>query len=589
MTEEEIRKQAQEYVSREQTDAFAAEVKDLLDAGNFEELADRFYRDLEFGTGGLRGVIGGGYNRMNTYVVRRATEGLARYLERHGTRRDGELRAVIAHDSRRYSREFALETALVLCRHGVKTFLFSSLRPTPELSFAVRQLGGSTGIVVTASHNPPEYNGYKVYWDDGSQVISPHDKGIIDEVNSVEGSVEAMDREAAESAGLLQFVDEDVDKAFVETVVGLAVRPDLLRSGGKDLKLVYTPLHGTGAYIVERVLSEVGISCTSVPEQREPDGEFPTVESPNPEEPSAMRMATELGKRVEADLVVGTDPDADRIGTAFPRNGEMVLVTGNQLGVLLVDYVFSSLKELNRLPPRPAFVKTIVTTELQRLVAEHHGAEVYDTLTGFKYIAAKIREFEAASDGPTYVMGDEESYGYMIGDHVRDKDSVSATLLTAELTLYHRSKGKTVLERLEELYRQFGYFEEIQISRYFKGQKGSSIMQGLMDSLRASPPKEISGRKVVTMQDYLRGESYNPATGEKTGAIEQPSSNVLQFVFADGVLSVRPSGTEPKIKFYASLHGEAGEDLEPAKQRVKQGLADLETEVDGIIERAGGA
>ncbi|MFP4378731.1 MAG: phospho-sugar mutase, partial [Spirochaetales bacterium] len=404
-TNEEIVERAREYVKYESDKRFAEEVETLLSEGNEKELSDRFYTDLEFGTGGLRGVIGGGYNRMNPLVVGRATEGLARYVAEHGEQEADERRAVIAHDSRRFSDSFALQAALVFAAHGIHAFLFPSLRPTPELSFAVRKLGASTGVVVTASHNPPEYNGYKVYWADGAQIVAPHDKAIIQEVRAVSGAPKSITKEEALERGLLTYLDESMDDEFVAMVKRQIIRPELLETRGSSIKVVYTPLHGTGAMMVERVLGDFGVNVVTVAEQRDPDGEFPTVEFPNPEEASAMKLALELGEREQADIVMGTDPDADRLGIAVPGPDGYQLITGNQLGVLLADYILGGRKELGILPEKPVFVKTVVTTELQRKVAEGYGVRVEDTLTGFKHIATVMRELDTHPDRGTYVMG----------------------------------------------------------------------------------------------------------------------------------------------------------------------------------------
>jgi len=588
MDRKEIEQRAKEYIGLESDEAFRDGVQQLLDKGDWDELSDRFYTDLEFGTGGLRGVIGGGYNRMNPFMIGRATQGLAQYVLREGSSGpEGRPSAVIAHDSRRYSVTFALQTALVFAANGIKAYLFPSLRPTPELSFAVRRVGASAGVVVTASHNPPEYNGYKVYWNDGSQVVAPHDTAIIAEVQSVTTDIRALDKDDALEQGLLEYLGSDMDDAYVEATKAVSIRPELLREKGSSVSVVFTPLHGTGAMMVERVLGELGVEVTSVPEQREPDGEFPTVEFPNPEEASAMQMALELGKKRNADIVMGTDPDGDRLGIAVPDGTDMRLVTGNQLGVLLVDYMFGGLAETGRLPAKPVFVKTIVTTELQRKVAEHYGATVYDTLTGFKHIAGVIRDLDTQSGGPTYVMGDEESYGYLIGTHVRDKDAISAVLMTTEMALYHVSQGKSVLDRLDEIYEQFGYFEEIQISKYFRGQSGKEVMAALMKTLRENPPREIAGIAVSRIRDVKENTLYDLERGEYVDDIELPSSNVLQFFLADEtVVSARPSGTEPKIKFYASATSNAQGRLDAAKREVSQKLSAIEAELNGIIERA---
>ena len=587
-----IRDRAQTYVTQEQNSDFRSEVENLLsNESGTQELADRFYTDLEFGTGGLRGVIGGGYNRMNTFVIRRATTGLARYVSRFVASERGEHAqpsAVIAYDCRRYSDVFALEAARVLCSHGIKTYLFSGLRPTPELSFAVRTLGADTGIVVTASHNPPQYNGYKVYWNDGSQVVAPHDTGIIGEVQAVTDIPGILTAEDAQKQGLLEYIDSTIDDQFIDMVVTQVIRPELFTAHAASLGIVYTPLHGTGAMLMERVFEELGISIDTVPSQRMPDGEFPTVKSPNPEEGEALKAAIEQAKETGAELVLGTDPDSDRLGIAV-RSGEndFTLVTGNQLGVLLADYILGSLAALDRLPEKPAFVKTIVTTELQRVVAEHHGAQVFDTLTGFKHIAALIRSFEANPGTWNYVMGDEESYGYMIGTDVRDKDAITAAVLTTEMALYHESTGSSVLKRLHELYEQFGYYEERTISAVFPGQDGIATMKGLMEQFRSNPPTEWGGEQVVALRDYQRRITRSIPDGEEEQNIDLPSSNVLQFELLDGSrVSVRPSGTEPKIKFYASVRSAPGTSVEQAREAVQARLERIEAAIHGYIPEA---
>ncbi len=585
MTREELRARAREYVEYEADERFRGEVERLLEDGRDDELSDRFYTDLEFGTGGLRGVIGGGFNRMNPLVVGRATEGLARYVTAHGDRsHDGKLRAVIAHDSRRFSNTFALQTALVFAAHGITAHLFPSLRPTPELSFAVRRLEASVGVVVTASHNPPEYNGYKVSWSDGAQVVAPHDTGIIDEVRAVKGAPRQLDRDEALEKGLLVYLGEEIDDEFVEMVKRQSVRPRLLGERGAELTVVYTPLHGTGAMMVERVLGELGVPVISVPEQREPDGEFPTVEYPNPEEADALKLAIDLGEREHADIIMGTDPDADRIGIAVPGKSGYELITGNQLGVLLADYVLGGRKELGTLPEKPVFVKTIVTTELQRKVAEHYGARVYDTLTGFKHIASVMRRLDAHPEEGTYVLGGEESYGYLIGTEVRDKDAITAAVLTAEMALHHVSLGGTVLGRLYEIYEQFGYYEEIQISRSFPGQRGAQTIVDLMKQLRESSPDTIAGVPVRLIKDYKARTTMDRQRGTTAQDIDLPASNVLQFILEDEtVISARPSGTEPKIKFYASVSSAPGEPLDVAGREVRAELQAIREWVEDQI------
>ncbi|MFP4266914.1 MAG: phospho-sugar mutase [Spirochaetaceae bacterium] len=577
-----IKELAREYLKLETHPYFRDELEKVLDADDTEELNDRFYTSLSFGTGGLRGVIGGGYNRINPFMIQQATQGLANYVKRLGS--GGS--AVIAYDSRNFSDLFAEEAARVLCANDMHVWLFSTLRPTPELSFAVRELGATVGIVVTASHNPPEYNGYKVYWSDGGQIVPPHDKGIIEEVRSVGKEIRVIDKKDAESKGLLEVIDEKIDEPYRGMVKSCSLRPGLLKKYGKDLKVVFTPLHGTGSVILPQVLSEMGVEVIPVEEQNDPDGNFPTVEKPNPEESGAMKMALELGKRENADLVMGTDPDSDRLGIAVPNStGELELVSGNQLGVLLADYIFSTRKELGTLPEKPAFVKTIVTTDLQRLIAEAYGAASYDVLTGFKYIAEKIKEFE--STGETYIFGGEESYGYLVTDRVRDKDAVSAAFVTAEMALYHRTSGKTLIDRLEEIYETYGYFEEILLSRTFKGQKGKASMDALMKRLRENPPQEVGGIEVRELRDYKEGKAYSSRDGSLLREIKLPASDVMQFVLEDEtIVTARPSGTEPKIKFYASCRGGENETLEKARISTAERLAAIEKTIDSWISES---
>ena len=574
----ELKNKAEEYMQMEKNEYFRKEMAEVLAKEDAEELNDRFYTGLSFGTGGLRGVIGGGYNRMNPYTVRKATQGLADYIRKQ-TGTSGS--AVIAYDSRHFSDLFAKEAALTLCANGIKTSLFSSLRPTPELSFAVRELGATAGIVVTASHNPPEYNGYKVYWSDGGQITPPHDSGIIEMVRAVESPADSMPEEEAVKKGLLNYIDSEIDDRFVSMVKKYFLNPELIRAKGGELKVVYTPLHGTGTMLVERILSELGIKVITVPQQREPDGDFPTVDYPNPEEASAMKLALELGKKEGADLVLGTDPDADRLGIAVPGpDGEFILVSGNQLGCLLGDYIFSELKAKNRMPGKPRLVKTIVTTELQRLIAESYGAEVYDVLTGFKYIGEKIKEFE--SSGEDYVFGGEESYGYLVETEVRDKDAVSAAVISAEMALVDRERGMSLLDHLNDIYRRYGYFEEILISRTFKGQKGLETIKNLMQQFRTRSPKELGGIPVKVIKDFKAGTETVTASG-KTGPTGLPVSDVMQFVLDDdSIVTARPSGTEPKIKFYASCRAGSVLGHEEAVASVRERLNRIRKDIEII-------
>jgi phosphoglucomutase len=565
MDRDAIEARARDYVGRESDEEFRAEVEALLAAEDWKELEDRFYRDLEFGTGGLRGVIGGGYNRMNTLVVSRATQGLCDYLKKALPGKS--LSACIAYDSRRCSDSFSWVAARVFAANGVKAYLFSSLRPTPELSFAIRRLKADTGIVVTASHNPPQYNGYKAYWGDGAQVIPPHDEGIIRMVEAV-SKVKTMPRDEALAKGMIVIIDKEIDEPYVAMVKSKLLRGELIKRMAGEAKIVYTPLHGTGALHFERVMRDLGLSVVTVPEQREPDGAFPTVAFPNPEEAAALKLALELGAKLKADVVMANDPDADRLGIAVPRagansksvvsSGDYVLITGNQLGSLHLDYVLLTRKELGLMPKKPAMVKTIVTTDLQARIAEKYGATCFECLTGFKWIADLMRRFETEGKGYEYVYGSEESYGHLIENEVRDKDGISAAALTAEMTLYWRSKGKSLLERLEELYVEYGYYEEKSINKYFEGPTGMEVMKGIMEGYRECQPDAMGGIKVARVRDVKTGLEWVVGGGDAPGKIDLPSSDVIQWLLEDGTkVTVRPSGTEPKIKFYVMLRSEA--------------------------------
>jgi phosphoglucomutase len=555
MDRETIRARALDYIEKEGDTDFRAEVEALLKAEDWKELEDRFYRDLEFGTGGLRGVIGGGYNRMNSLVVSRATQGLCDYIRKAFPGKS--LSACIAYDSRRYSAAFAEMTARVFAANGLKAYLFSALRPTPELSFAIRELKADTGIVVTASHNPPKYNGYKAYWNDGSQVTPPHDEGIIRMVEAVK-EVKTISRDEAMRKGLLVVIDKEVDEPYVAMVKSKLLRPELIKEMASKAKIVYTPLHGTGALHFERIMGDLGLSVVTVPEQREPDGAFPTVAFPNPEESAALKLALELGARVKADVVMATDPDADRLGIAVPNaKGDFVLITGNQLGSLHADYVLLTRRELGLMPKKPATVKTIVTTDLQARIAEKYGATCFECLTGFKWIAGLQRRFESDGRGYEYVYGTEESYGHLIENEVRDKDGISAAALTAEMTLYWRSKGKSLLDRLEELYLEYGYYEEKSINKYFEGPAGMGVMKGIMEGYRKAQPDALGGIKVARVRDVKTGLEWKAGDPANAARVDLPSSDVIQWFLEDGTkVTVRPSGTEPKIKYYVLLRSE---------------------------------
>lgn len=578
---EEIIKRAQEYVQKETNSFFKEEVELLLTKQDVKELEDRFYRDLEFGTAGLRGIIGGGYNRMNSFVVRRATQGLCNYLLK--TFPGKALSAVIAYDSRRYSVQFALDTALIFAGNGIKAFLFSDIRPTPVLSFAIQHLKTDTGVVITASHNPPAYNGYKAYWNDGAQIIPPHDKGIIDCVNSVT-TINVMDKNEAVQKGLLVYIDRDVDEAYKAMVKKYLHRKDIIKELGKQAKIVYTPLHGTGAVLFEAVMTELGLNVTTVPEQRKPDGEFPTVSYPNPEEAEALKLAIELGKKEHADVVMATDPDADRLGIAVPDgNGDYVLISGNQLGSLHLDYILHTLKELGKMPPRAGCVRSIVTTELQARIAEHYGTECRECLTGFKWIASVMRAFE--NEGIEFIYGTEESYGHTIEKEVQDKDGISAAALTAEMTLYWRSKGKSLLDRLNELYLIHGYHEERGINKYFEGSRGMDIMKTIMANYRAHQPETLGGLRVVKIRDIKTGEVWNTATPNTKQLTQLPSSDVIQWYLEDGTMvTVRPSGTEPKIKYYILAREKPGTPVDEAKLLVAKKITALENDIQAVLK-----
>jgi len=589
MEREKIEERARDYVARETDAAFKAEVEKLLAAGDWKELEDRFYRDLEFGTGGLRGVIGGGYNRMNSLVVTRATQGLCDYLRK--TFPGKSLSACVAYDSRRYSDVFAEMTARVFAANGVKAYLFSALRPTPELSYAIRELKADTGVVVTASHNPPKYNGYKAYWNDGSQVTPPHDAGIIDMVNSVKAP-KLMPKAEAMEKGLLKVIDREIDDPYVAMVKSKLLRPALIKELGKSVKIVYTPLHGTGALHFERIMGELGLEVVTVPEQREPDGAFPTVAFPNPEETAALKLALELGAKVKADCVMATDPDADRLGIAVPdAKGDFVLITGNQLGSLHLDYILLTRKELGLMPRRPAAIRSIVTTSLQDRIAKAYGAECRECLTGFKWIAELMRKLEA--EGVDFLYGTEESYGHLVEPEVRDKDGISAAALTAEMTLYWRSKGKSLLDRLDELYLEHGYFEEKGVNKYFEGPAGMDIMRGIMEAYRKDQPAGFGGIKVAEIRDVKTGRKWQAGRPEAAEKVELPASDVIQWYLEDGtVLTVRPSGTEPKIKYYILLRTEVegGKAAGPAALAAARAAsakkaAAIEADVRKVIDR----
>ena len=542
-------------------DATKEELKNITEDDN--EIKERFYMDLEFGTAGLRGIIGAGTNRMNIYVVRRATQGLANYIAKVDKKSQG---VAIAYDSRHMSPEFAEEAALCLAANGIKAYIFESLRPTPELSFAVRHLGCAAGINVTASHNPPEYNGYKVYWEDGAQITPPHDSGIMGEVKSISdwNTVKTMDKAEAEKAGLFQVIGKEVDDAYMAELKKQVLHMDAIEAEGKNLKIVYTPLHGTGNIPARRILKELGFENVYVVKEQElPDGDFPTVSYPNPEAAEAFELGLKLAKEVDADLVLATDPDADRLGVRVKdKNGEYHDLTGNMSGCLLANYEISQKKAINgSLPEDGALIKTIVTTNLADAIAKGYGVKLIEVLTGFKFIGQQILGFEQSGKG-SYLFGFEESYGCLIGTYARDKDAIVATMALCEAAAYYKTQGKTLWDAMIEMYEQFGYYKDAIQSVTMKGIEGLQKIQEIMNSLRQNPPAEFAGHKVTAVRDYKADTITDVATGavKPTGL---PNSNVLYYELTDDAwVCVRPSGTEPKVKFYYGVKGTSLEDAD---------------------------
>ena len=537
------------------------------------EIEDRFYRQLEFGTGGLRGVIGAGTNRMNIYTVRQATQGLANYI----ISQNGQSKGVaIAYDSRIMSKEFADEAALCLNANGIKAYVFPSLRPTPELSFSVRELHCISGIVITASHNPREYNGYKVYWEDGAQITPPHDKNILAEVAKVTefSAVKTMDKDEAVKAGLYNVIGEDIDDKYMEQLKKQSIHPDIIKKMAKDIKIVYTPLHGTGNLPVSRVLKELGFEkVIVVPEQEKPDGNFPTVSYPNPESPAAWELALALAKKEDADIVLATDPDADRLGVYCKdtKTGEYVSFTGNMSGMLIAEYILRERKATGTMPENPALVETIVTTDMAKVIAADYGVKLIEVLTGFKYIGEQIRLFEK-NHTYNYVFGLEESYGCLAGTYARDKDACVAVMMLCEVASYYKSQGKTLWDAMVDMYEKYGYFKEGLETLTLKGIDGAEQIQNIMTDMRNNPPKELGGYKVVAVRDYKEDTRKDLATGEvtKTGL---PTSNVLYYELTDNAwCCVRPSGTEPKIKFYFGVKGTSLADAEKKLEAVREDM-----------------
>ena len=548
--------------------------KELLAIKDDEkEIEDRFYKELEFGTAGLRGIIGAGTNRMNKYTVGKATQGLANYILEQGTQNKG---VAISYDSRKMSKEFSMQTALILCANGIKTYLFESLRPVPELSFAIRELKCTAGIMITASHNPPKYNGYKVYWDDGAQIVSPRDKDIIAKVRAVENftQIKEISEEEAKNKGLLNFVGKEMDDKYIEKLKSLVLNPDIVKEQGKKLKVVYTPLHGTGNMVAERLLKEIGIeNLYVVPEQKEPDGNFPTVDYPNPEDPKAFTLALELAKKVDADVVLATDPDADRLGifTKDEKTGEYKTYTGNMSALLIAEYRISQMKEKGILPEKGMIITTIVSSNLTKAIGEYYGLEVIEVLTGFKNIGAIMRKEEENND-KKYVFGFEESYGCLIGDYARDKDGISAVMALCEAACYYKSKNKTLWDQMNDIYEKYGYYKEAQVSIVREGAEGAEEIKQMMTNTRNKDIEKIGDYKVLTFKDIEKDYVKNMISGEitKTGL---PKSNVLYYELEDNSwCCVRPSGTEPKIKLYMGIKGKTDDDANEKLEKLKTAM-----------------
>ena len=541
-----------------------------------EEIKDRFYKELEFGTAGLRGVIGMGTNRMNKYTVGKATQGLANYILEQGTQDKG---VAISYDSRRMSDEFSLQTALILNANGIKTYLFESLRPVPELSFAVRQLGCTAGIMITASHNPPKYNGYKVYWDDGSQIVAPRDKDIINKVRAISDfkEIKTMNKEDAIKAELFNIVGKEMDDKYIETLKSKILNPEIVREQGKDLKIVYTPLHGTGNMVAERLLNELGFkNVYVVPEQAKPDGNFPTVDYPNPEDKKAFKLALELAKKVDADVVLATDPDADRLGiyAKDTKIGEYMPYTGNMSALLIAEYRISQMQEKGILPKNGMFITTIVSSDLAKAIAANYGLECIEVLTGFKNIGAVIKKAEENHD-KTYVFGFEESYGCLIGDYARDKDGIAAVMSLCEAAAYYRAQGITLWDQMNNIYKKYGYYKEDQVSIVMEGAEGAEKIKEMMTTMRNKEIEKIGKYKVLTFKDVEKDYVKDMVTG-KEGKTGLPKSNVLYYALEDNCwCCVRPSGTEPKIKLYFGVKGSSAENATEELEKLKDDMVKL--------------
>ena len=544
--------------------------------GNEEEIKDSFYKELEFGTAGLRGIVGAGTNRMNKYTVGKATQGLANYIVKN----NGQERGVaVAYDSRNMSEEFSKLACLILNANGIKTYRFESLRPTPELSFTVRELNCISGIVITASHNPPKYNGYKVYWEDGAQISYPVDGEITANVNAVDSysKIKLISEEEAKEKGLYNEIGEEIDNKYIEYLKSMSLNPDIIKKQAENIKIVYTPLHGTGKKLATRILDELGFSNVYiVKSQAEPDGKFPTVAYPNPEDPAAFELALKLAKEVNADVVIANDPDADRIGLHVKdsKTGEYILFNGNMIGLTVADYLINQKREKGLLDENTALIKTIVSSNMTDKICEKNGVALFEVLTGFKNVASKIREFEKENSYKC-IMGYEESYGCLVGDKVRDKDGIAAMMLLAEAAAYYKEKGLTLWDNMQKMYETYGYYREGQIAITLEGADGAQKIKDMMERIRTNPPKQVGEYGVLKFRDYLYG-TIKDCVSEEVYKEDLPKSNVLYFELEnDFWCCARPSGTEPKIKFYMGVKGENLENAEILVEGLKEGMKNL--------------
>ena len=590
MTEKERNDKMKNYLEEyqkwcESSDFDEKTKKELLEIRNDEaEIEDRFYKELEFGTAGLRGIIGAGTNRMNKYTVGKATQGLANYIIEQGTQDKG---VAISYDSRKMSKEFSLQTALILNANGIKTYLFENLRPVPELSFAVRELKCTAGVMITASHNPPKYNGYKVYWDDGAQIVAPRDKDIIAKVRAVAGysEIKEISKEKAIEKGLFNIVGTEMDDKYINTLKSLILNPEIVKEQGKDLKVVYTPLHGTGNTVAERLLKEIGIqNLYVVPEQKDPDGNFPTVDYPNPEDKKAFKLALELAKKVDADVVLATDPDADRLGiyAKDTKTGEYMTYTGNMSALLIAEYRISQMKEKGILPEKGMFITTVVSSDLAKAISANYKLECFEVLTGFKNIGAIMKREEEKEDGDKYVFGFEESYGCLIGDYARDKDGIAAVMALCEAACYYKANNETLWDQMNNIYKKYGYYKEDQVSIVLEGAEGAEKIKEMMTAMRNKDVENIGDYKVLTFKDIEKDYIKDMITGaeSKTGL---PKSNVLYYQLENNAwCCVRPSGTEPKIKLYFGVKGNDEEDATNSLEKLKDAMVKLVKENEQI-------